>query len=459
MNTTPGGIALATTLARVRILAIAAVSLAVAAPAAAQGRAPLSLDDAVRRAVEHAPLVAEARARQTAAEATTRAREALTKPTVTALSSYVRTNHVEEFGFPTITGGTRIVYPDIPSNYRVRAELGVPLYTGGRTGSLIEAAEAETRAVDAERRGIEFDVRFEATRAYWLLVTSRESVRVLEQALDRADASLREVTVRVDAGVLPPNEVASARAQRARQEVRLIEARHAAAIADADLARLVGDPPGSTYEPTSPLDQAAPGIGDVEGRPLDALVAQAREARPERESLERRQASLLATSAAAQAGAKPQINALAAVEPASPNSRFFPRSSDWRTSWDLAVQFSWTLFDGGRAAADAASARAQAEAVGHRVRQFDDAVALDLQQRLGELTAGRAALRAAGDAVTAAVEAHRVVLERFEAGVATPQEVLDAQVARLEAELERTRITATLRLSEARLLRSLGATK
>jgi outer membrane protein len=439
--------------------AAAAALLAVAASAAAQTPAPLSLGDTVRRAVEHAPLVAEARARQSAAEATTRAREALTKPTITAMSSYLRTNHVEEFGFPTLTGGTRIVYPDIPSNYRVRAEFGLPIYTGGRTGSLVDAAAAEVRAVDAERRGIEFDIRFEATRAYWLLVTSRESVRVLEQALERADASLRDVGVRVDAGVLPPNEVASARAQRARQAVRLIEARYAATIAEADLARLLGDPPGSRYEPTSPLDQPTPGITDLEPRTLDALVAQARELRPERASLQERQAALLATSDAAHAGSKPQVNALAAVEPASPNPRFFPRMSDWRTSWDVAVQFTWTLWDGGRSDAEAASARAQAEAVSHRVRQFDDAVALDVQQRLGEITSSRAALEAAGEGVAAAVEAHRVVLERFDAGVATPQEVLDAQVARLEAELERTRLTATLRLGEARLLRSLGVTK
>jgi len=438
------------------VSAAAAMAIALAAPAAAQTRTPLSLDDTVRRAVEHAPLVAEARARETAAAATARARDALAKPTLTAMSSYLRTNHVEEFGFPTITGGTRVVYPDIPSNYRVRAELGVPLYTGGRTTSLVEAAEAEGRAVDAERRGIEFDVRFDATRAYWLLVTSRESVRVLEQALERADASLRDVGVRVDAGVLPPNEVASARAQRARQEVRLIEARHAASIADADLSRLMGDPPGSTYEPTSALDRPTPGIAEIEQRPLAALIEQARASRPERASLEERQASLRATEDAAHAASKPQVNAMAAVEPASPNPRFFPRASNWRTSWDVAVQVSWTLWDNGRADAEAASARAQAEAIGHRVRQFDDVVALDLQQRLGEVSASRAALVAAGEGVAAATEAHRVILERFDAGVATPQEVLDAQQARLEAELEHMRLMATLRLGEARLLRVLG---
>ena len=58
--------------------------------------------------------------------------------------------------------------------------------------------------------------------------------------------------------------------------------------------------------------------------------------------------------------------------------------------------------------------------------------------------------------IAAATEARRVVDERFRAGVATSTEVLDAQVALLEAELERTRLNAGLRLSEARLLRAVG---
>jgi len=40
--------------------------------------------------------------------------------------------------------------------------------------------------------------------------------------------------------------------------------------------------------------------------------------------------------------------------------------------------------------------------------------------------------------------------------VVTSTEVLDAEVALLEAELERTRLQAGLRLTEARLLRAVG---
>jgi outer membrane protein TolC len=49
-----------------------------------------------------------------------------------------------------------------------------------------------------------------------------------------------------------------------------------------------------------------------------------------------------------------------------------------------------------------------------------------------------------------------VVGERFTAGVATNTEVLDAQLALLQAELDRTRAIASARLASARLERALG---
>ena len=46
--------------------------------------------------------------------------------------------------------------------------------------------------------------------------------------------------------------------------------------------------------------------------------------------------------------------------------------------------------------------------------------------------------------------------ERFAAGVATSTDVLDAQVALLQAELDRTRALASVRLAEARLRAGVG---
>jgi outer membrane protein len=439
---------------------LALTAVLVSAPAlraSAQSPSPLSLDDALARAVAHAPVLAEARAREAAAAATVRAREALGRPALAATSSFLRTNHVEEFGVPQAGGGIRVIFPDIPSNYRFRTEATVPLYTSGRLGGLVDSAAAEVGAVAADRRALEAELRLEVTRAYWAVVMAREETRVLEQALARADAVLAAVGERVSGGVLPPNEVATARAQRARQQVRLIQARQDLELAQANLGRLVGGDPTARHDPITPIDAPLARVAEIEAAPVATVVEGAAEKRPESEAMRLRQSALRSSGVAARAVTRPQLAALAAVEPARPNPRFVPRTDEWRTSWDLAVQMTWTIWDGGRGRAEAAVAEAQATAIDHRRDQFDEAVAIEIRQRLSDLVAGRAALAASEEAVSASAEAHRVLRERFDAGVATTTDVLDAHLAQLEAELERTRLLAALRLAEARLLRAAGA--
>ena len=81
----------------------------------------------------------------------------------------------------------------------------------------------------------------------------------------------------------------------------------------------------------------------------------------------------------------------------------------------------------------------------------------EVRARALELDSSRQGIvTAADDGIRAAVEAERVVGERYTAGVATSTDVLDAQVARLQAELDRARAVANARLAEARLERALG---
>ncbi|MCC7009225.1 MAG: TolC family protein [Acidobacteria bacterium] len=422
----------------------------------AQSPLPLTVDEAVRRAVEHAPRVAEARARESAADAAIAAQAALARPALTASTGYLRTNHVDEFGIPQPDGTTRVIFPDIPTNYRARAELTMPVYTGGRVADLVRAAEAGRRAADADTRTVEADLSLAVASAYWNLAFARERIRVLERALERADAQLETVRAQTAAGVLPPNDVLSAQAQRARQQVALIQAQNDAAVGEADLARLVGLPVGQRISTISTVDEPSPAAAELAGETPDALSARALGARPERQALRDREVSLRLAAEAAAAAGRPQVGVIAAVEPARPNSRFVPRVDRWNTGWDLGVNVSWSVWDGGRARADRASSTAEANALAHRIEDFDAGVNVELRQRVLDLQAGRAALAASGDAVDAAAEARRVVGERFAAGVATSTDVLEADVALLEAELERTRLAAALRIGEARLLRAVG---
>jgi outer membrane protein TolC len=412
--------------------------------AGAQTPVRLTLQDALARAGDASHRLAEATARQAGAEAAIRVREAAEQPTLTASGGYTRTNHVEEFGVVQPTGDIRVIYPDIPDNFVSRLSFQWPIYTGGRTDALQRAAEAEARAAAADVAVARADLRLEVIRAYWALATATESVRVLAEAVDRADAHLRDVRSRFDSGLIPPNEVSSAEAQRSRHQLQLIEARNLRSGVLEELRRLTGIT--AEIEVVDPLALA----------PVQAVDAQTPGLRAERQALIDRIAAADERRRAVEAGRKPTIAVTGAVDYANPNPRIFPRADDWRESWEIGVTANWTLWDGGRVAAETSEAAAAAAATRARLAEVDSLIALDVRQRLLDADSARASLIAAADAVRSAAEARRVVAERFNVGVATSTEVLDAQVALLQAELDRTRALANIRLADARLDRALG---
>jgi outer membrane protein TolC len=411
----------------------------------------LTLEEAQLRAREASHRLAEARARESVAQATVAVRETADQPSVTALAAYTRTNHVLEFTVPSPSGVPRVLYPDVPSNYHSRLELQWPIYSGGRTDALERAARAEAAAAAADVSVAQADLRLEVARAFWAVVTARATVDVLEQGVARSQAHVADVRQRFNAGLVPPNEIASAEAQESRARMLAIEARNQRDVATAELARLAGLAPAQPLEPVAALDAPASSVSG-----LDALVAGARESRDERRAMELRIESATDLRAAAAAARLPTLAIAGGVDYARPNPRIFPRADRWDDSWDAGINVRWSPWDGGRTAADVAQAAGAVEVARQRLAEFDSVLAVEVRQRALDLESGRAAVAAASDAVRAAAEARRVVAERYQAGVIAQIEVLDAEYALLQAELDRTRALAGIRLSEARLARAIG---
>jgi len=340
------------------------------------------------------------------------------------------------------------LYPDVPDNYRTRADLQWPIYTSGRQEALGRAAGAERDAAGFDVSAARLDARLEAARAFWALVTATQTETVVQRALDTLDAHLRDLRSRLDQGLIPPNDVLTAEAQRSHQQVLAIEARNLRQVARADLRRVIGDDSGRDVE--------AAGVTDAAGLAASGTLEAARSQRPERRALTSRIEGAREREAAAAAGAKPQISITGGYDYARPNPHIFPRADDWNYSWDASVNVSWSLWDGGRRRAEQAEAAANTRVLMARSADFDRQLAFEVEQRRLDLDSSIAAIAATQDGVRAAQEAQRVVGERFAAGVATNTDVLDAQTDLLQAELDRTRAIASAHLAMARLERAVG---
>jgi outer membrane protein TolC len=411
----------------------------------------LTLDEAVRRGLETSHRIAEAVARGDAAEAVVGERHAAALPQIAAQAGYTRTNHVVPYGVVLPNNQLSVIYPDVPDNYRTRVDLQWPIYSSGRLDALERAARIEATASADDIASARADLTLEITRTYWSLVTAIDSLRVVEESVKRIDAHLQDVRNQLRAGLVPPNDVLNAETQASRQRTLAIQARGARDVSEAELGRLVGAPPDAAIEPAVTL--APP---DPVALAADALVELARQQRPERAALTKHLNAANERGHAAAAGLKPLVAIGGGFDYARPNLHIFPREDAWKTSWDASVNVNWPLFDGGKTRSEVAEAAASSRVLQERLAEFDSVLAVEIRQRLTELTSARAAIDSATDAVRSATEARRVVGERFDAGVATSTEVLDAHVAVLQAELDRTHAIAGARLAEARLARALG---
>jgi outer membrane protein len=414
----------------------------------------LTLAAAVQRALAASAGLEQAEALQRAAEADVRAARAARLPQFDVQAGYSRLSDVPELFLPLPGGGQRTLFPNIPDNYRARAGVALPLYTGGRLQALGVAADRERTGAREDVRAAAADVVLETSSAYWSLATALASEAVLAEALEAYDAHLADARNRERLGLAARNEVLAVQVERDRAELAALRARNAADVARASLARLLGLASGAALEPAQALrsEAAPPTELDVE-----ALAARALAQRPERAALAARVEAAEARVRAERGARLPQAALTAGYDYANPNRRILPPEPRFDDSWDVNLNVSWTVFDGGRASAAVGRARARRDAARSALTDLDRRLRLEVTQRALEVGTARAAAVVAARSVESARENLRVAGERYRAGVLGSSERIDAEVALLRAGLEVADADARVRLAEAALERAVGA--
>jgi outer membrane protein len=424
---------------------------AAAAEAPPDPTRPLGLEEAVVRAREVSPRLGRLRALEHAAEAALRGARAERMPSLGVSAGYDRRSNVPEFVIGIPGQGALTVYPNLPHQGYARAELGLPVYTGGRLEGEIEAAGHGRDAAREDRGAGQDDLVLEVQAAYWELVSQRAAERVLREGIAAYDAHLKETSDRYDTGLAARNDVLAVQVERDRAELARLSAENAAEVANADLLRLLDLDPATRLEPTEPL--AAPPL--LEETPA-VLVAEALERRSELLALRSRAAAADARVKTARAARLPQASLHASYDYANPNLRIFPPESEWNDTWMVGVSVAVNVFDGGRASAATAGARAEAEAERRQIEEAERRTRLEVTARLLDVRTARASLEVAARNVEAARENVRVSQDRYRAGVSPSSDLLDAESALLNAGLDETLALSRVRVARARLDRAVG---
>jgi len=411
---------------------------------------PMTLTEVVELARGVSPRVAQLKSLEVAAREGERIASSGRMPQIDLSASYSRNSDVPEFA--TGIGPTRtVIFPNIPDNYRARAAASLPLYTGGRVTSQIDAAQSYVTAAGEDIVAGDKAAALGAAREYWGPATAMETDRVLTASLAAFDQHLTDAKNRVDLGFAAKNELLAVQTERDRAELQRLRARNSAETANANLLRILNLAAGTKIVPADPFESSAVAPADVE-----PLVTEALETRAELKALRARVAAADSSASTARASRPPPGAPAASYDYPGPNPKVPPRTDAWEDTWSVGVGVSWTLFDGGRSSGSEAKARAEAEALRRYVEDIEARIRLEVTQRALDLETSIASVTVSKRGLESAEENERVSRDRYREGVTSSSDLLDAETQTLRAGLDLALAQGQLRVSEAQLARALG---
>jgi outer membrane protein TolC len=338
-------------------------------------------------------------------------------------------------------------HPDATGFFRGSFGAEQLLFDGGRQRAAVAGAELRRDisqlAVDEAAAGL----IPAATQAYGRILTAEAGRRAADTALQAAQEDLARAERRRDVGMATDADVLALAAHAASLRQRAIEHAGDAAVARAELNRLMGAPVDREYQVSEPV--RADGVALTKSG-LTAALAEADANRPEL----RRAAAVVrlaeADGKSARTALIPQVAAQAGVDLSG--LRFNDRAS----SWIVGGELRWNLSLGG---AELARSRAAMEARARAAAEAEDAraaVHVEVVTAFRRLEAADARQAVGRAAVDQARERQRIIRDRFDAGLAGVTDVLQASSAVTEAEAQRVSAAVDAITSDAMLRRAVG---
>jgi outer membrane protein TolC len=422
---------------------MAALCLALAASAV--GALEMTLEECISKALEMNPTVRDGR------EAVAKARSGIGEarsgymPYFSVAGSY---NFAEKLQKIEIPGSPVAQEFDLTRDYAFRFTLSQPLYTGGRVSSSYRIAKHSEAIAEADLEARENDISLQVIDSFVGLLLAREAVNVIEQAIETAEEFHRVVKARYQTGEASHYEVLRAEVEVANLRPGLVTARNGIALSELALKRVMGIDPDEDVEFVGEFRELS---FDVE---VPTAIETAMEKRPELRIVEIQKDVAAQSVTLARSGYFPNVSLDFNYDFLSNSITVDSDKID--QTYAGYVNLNFPIFDGLKTRSQVAQARTELKQAEIAETDLKDAIQLEVRSAILEVIAARERLDSQAKNVEAAQEGLDIANERYLQGYATNLEVMDAQLALIEAQKNRLEAISDLHIAVAGARRAMG---
>lgn len=295
--------------------------------------------------------------------------------------------------------------------------LALPIYTGGKLEGNIEKASKNLEAYKYGMEGSYQTAEYNATKGYYDVLNASNSVALCTETVDRLADHLKNTEAQFNVGVVAKVDVLTSQVNLADAQQSLTKAQNSYDYSVASLNNVIGLPQNTKLNLSEGLEYKA------YNNTLDNCITYAMANNPSVHQAELAVDMAKAAQKVANAGNIPQVNLAAENDWAKDK---FPGSD--KESWAVGVNVSWNFWDYGVTAAKVAEAKANVLNAQETYRQTSDSIRLGVRNSYLSLREAEKRIGTSSVSVAQAEEAYRIAVIRYQAGVGTNTDVIDASV-------------------------------
>jgi outer membrane protein len=392
-----------------------------------QGPSPITLQQAVKIALEKNPARKVALADTKAASADVKQARSSFLPHILFSENitdgddpvYVFGGKLREQQFTTADFALSVLNKPTPfTNFATGFGGTWNLFDSFATWHAISRAERARDAASQQLSRTDQEIVVHVIDSYYGVLLAKSELQVAQQAMNTAQSILDRSENRVDAGVAIQSDYLTSQVRFATRQQELIRAQNGLALARAELSTSLGMPAGSEFDPTVTLaERALPPISLQDAEKL------ALQKRPDLLQIRAEEAAQQQSVAVAKSSFGPRINAFANWE--ADNPTFV--SGGGGSNWTAGVEISIDIFQGGAKRAQLAHEQALQDKLAAGREQTTDAIQLQVRQAYYDLDSALQQIRVTRSSIAESQESLRLNQNRYDAGLLTITDLLAAE--------------------------------
>jgi outer membrane protein len=426
---------------RIRIPAAALMLLTLGLPTILAGRqaqepSSLTLEQALKIALEKNPQRKAALAEQKAATAdVTEARSSLL-PHIT-FSETATAGNDPVYVFGSKLRQQRFAEPDFSlnvlntpppfGNYATRFGGTWNLFDSGASWKSVSRAERVKDAAEHQLERTDQEIVYHVIDSYYAVLLAKKRLEVADQATKTAQAILDLSKSRFESGLAVESDYLSAQVRLGTRKQDQIRAENNVEYARAELSTAMGLAAGMEFDPEITLEEK-----NLPSVPLDEAEKRAVEMRPDLKRVRSEEAAQQQSVSIAKSSFGPRISAFADWEADNPTLVAGGGGNNWTAGIELQVD----LFSGGAKRAELSRERAMEEKAAAAMEMATNAVRLEVRRAFYDLDAAKRQVEVARASIAESKEGLRIDQDRYDSGLATITDLLAAEEAARRAEAD-----------------------